>query len=88
MPTDRFRSAEPEDLIVPARSARAVTPSTTEMNKPPRALYIGTGGDLVVRMLDDDDNVTFVNVPDGTILELRVKLVHTDTTADDILALY
>ncbi len=77
------------DQIVPfvAYSAEAVTPS--DINDIQRAcLYIGTGGDVVVRTANSSVNVTFVNVADGTFLPVMVtRILDTGTTASDILAL-
>ena len=57
-------------------------------------LYIGTGGNVKVRMESKAD-VTFYNVPDGSFLPIQVvKIFGTDaggtlgTTADDIVALF
>ncbi len=74
----------------PATRAAAVTPhDTNELDCVTRGIFVGTGGDLAVVMADDSAAVTFTNVPNGTILPIRVKQVlDTGTDADDILALY
>ncbi len=76
------------DQIVPfvAYSAIAVTPSNTD-DIQRACLYIGTGGDVVVRTANSSTNVTFANVADGTFLPVMVTRVLEATTADDILAL-
>ena len=73
----------------PARQAYAVTPhDDNEVSIVPRALYIGVTGNVAVTMFNGD-NVTFVGVPAGQFLPIRVKKVlATNTTATDIVALY
>ncbi|MEO1729299.1 MAG: hypothetical protein AAFR64_01010 [Pseudomonadota bacterium] len=54
----------------------------------PKAIYIGTGGDLVLRPLDNDDDIVLRNTISGSILDLRVRAVRaTGTTAQDIVGL-
>ena len=74
----------------PAEYAAAVTLSdSTVLTPTPRALYIGSGGDVVVTMAADGTDVTFANVPTGTKLPVRVsKVKATGTTASSIVALY
>ncbi len=74
--------------------AEAVTKSDTNFTESfvPRgeaALYVGTGGDLSVRMAGDasDSTVVFKNVADGSFLPIVVKAVLVATTASDILAI-
>lgn len=72
----------------PGRRYVAVTPSDTTSFGPCRALYVGTGGDVVVVGIDGVA-ATFANVQSGTILPCHAKRVNlTDTTASDIVALY
>lgn len=81
----RFQSG----LIAPITNAVAVTPhNTNELEFVTRALYVGTGGDVKVAMADSGE-VTFVTVPTGTTLAIRVKKVFaTGTDASDIVALW
>ena len=52
------------------------------------ALFVGTGGTLVVRTAGGDD-VTLLNIADGTFLPIQVvRVFATGTTAADILALW
>lgn len=82
---------EKHDRTVPATGAFAVTPhDTNELATYSRALYIGTAGDITVRMVGEggSTNVLFQNVPVG-ILDIEVKLVlSTGTAASDIVALF
>ncbi len=52
-----------------------------------RALYVGSGGTVVVEMARGQ-TLSFANVPDGALLPVRVVKVLTATTASDIIGLY
>jgi hypothetical protein len=82
-------SSNVENTSTPAVYAGAVTTSdSTNLSSTARALYIGTGGD-VVALMPDDSEVTFKNAQSGQILPVRVKRVNaTNTTASNIVALY
>ncbi|HEY0086425.1 MAG TPA: hypothetical protein VGB65_11000 [Allosphingosinicella sp.] len=55
----------------------------------PKALFVGAGGHLVLRGVGGGADVTFKNVPDGSVLPVRAQFVRaTGTTAADIVALY
>ena len=71
--------------LAPASGHAAVTPhNSTPLADGVRALYIGTGGDIVVTV--DGDDVTYT-VADGQVLTLNAELVKsTGTTATDIVA--
>ncbi|MDE1159958.1 MAG: hypothetical protein PW791_17110 [Neorhizobium sp.] len=85
--TDRFAHTQ-SSLSGPASSGFAVMPSdNAALTETTRALYIGTGGDLTVRMLSGAV-LTLQNVPTGAILPLRTTAVFaTGTTAGAIAAL-
>ena len=75
------------DSTVAAHDARAVTTSDSTVIPTTRALYIGTSGDLRVR-LADQTTITFVGVPVG-IFPIQVdQVLATSTTAGNIIALY
>ena len=69
-----------------ASNAQAVTPSDVTVLENCRALYVGTGGDVVATVGGQD--VTFVNVPDGTWLPVMATKVKAATTASDIVRLW
>jgi hypothetical protein len=73
----------------PAVSATVVTPhDTNELPVASRALYVGITGDLTVRLVGmGSGTVVFTNVPVGWH-PISVSLVHTDTTADEIVAVW
>ena len=83
-----------DEVSSPARFAFAVTKSdsTNFLSgaglRVPKALYIGTGGDLVVQLVGDAGTVTFKNVGDCTLLPIRAqRVLSTGTTAADIVGL-
>lgn len=88
MPSDSFASFTPS-LNDPARDGFAVAQSdTAALPVVPRALYVGTGGTLVVRCVDSAADVSFKNVASGQFLDIRVSHVRaTGTTAADIVGL-
>jgi hypothetical protein len=75
--------------VDPASTAFAVTPhDSNELGTLSRALYVGTGGALVLRCIDSAADVTFKNLAAGQILPVRAQYVRaTGTTAADIVAL-
>lgn len=87
MPVDRFSNTD--SVITPASNCFQITPSDTlELNEIPKALYIGTGGDVILQLVNSDQNVVFRNVQDGTVLSVRPEFVRlTGTTAADIVGL-
>jgi hypothetical protein len=73
----------------PAGYAAVVVPSdVTIFDSPTRALYIGTAGNIAVRMFHGQNTLTILGVVAG-ILPLRVdKVMATGTTAAQITALW
>lgn len=60
-----------------------------DLTKPSYGLFIGTGGDVKVMLLDSTVAVTFKNIPDGSFMPIIVKrLYNTGTTASDIITLH
>lgn len=78
-----------------ANRASSVTPSNTvnisegtEASKSGSVLYIGTGGNLKVLTVGNDE-VTFTNIQDGSFLPVQVlRVFATGTTATNIVALW
>lgn len=55
----------------------------------PKALFVGTGGNITMRGVAGTSDQVWKNVPNGAILPFRAHYVRaTGTTAADILALY
>lgn len=70
-----------------AATAYAVTKSDTiQLNPVPRGLYIGTGGNVTLRPVGSDTDVTYKNVPNGGYLGVAALFIRESTTAADIIA--
>ncbi len=84
---DRFASNIPS-LTSPATHGFAVTPNDTlDLSEATRAIYVGAGGALAVRLLSGQ-TATFAGVAAGTILPLRAdRVLATGTTAGSIVGL-
>lgn len=74
------------DATAPAYHSAAITPHDTNSFQVSRSLYIGTGGDLTVRMASGRIE-TYPNAAAG-YHPLQVDMVFTSTTATGIIALY
>lgn len=85
---DKF-SDFPTNLTAPGRDAAAISPDDlSDLAVLPRALFVGQGGSLALRMAGGQD-VVFQGVQAGTILPVRARRVMaTGTTAAAILALW
>ncbi|WP_455566033.1 spike base protein, RCAP_Rcc01079 family [Novosphingobium panipatense] len=50
-------------------------------------MYVGTGGDIVLRGVDGQTDVTYRNLPDASYVAVRALFVRaTGTTAADLIA--
>ncbi|ODP39258.1 spike base protein, RCAP_Rcc01079 family [Sphingomonas turrisvirgatae] len=87
---DNFTGSFEERVTYPSRRVAAVTPhDSNALADVPKALYVGTGGNIALRAIDDSADVTFNNVPNGTILAVRASHVRaTGTTASGIIGFY
>ncbi len=88
MVTDRFDGYS-DSLTAPAGVCFAIAPHDIDgLSEVTRAIYVGTGGNIVVRPADSLADVTFTNAPAGTILDIRVSHVRaTGTSATDLVGL-
>lgn len=86
---DNF-SDSADALHAPAGRAVAVTPhNANPLTDIPKALYVGTGGDITAQGVRDEADQIWKNVPAGAVLPFRARFIRaTGTTAADILALY
>lgn len=86
--TDPFAS-HADSTLAPSADCFAITPNDNAgLPRVTKALYVGTGGDVVLRPLRSDVDVLFRNLPSGGILDVRASAVRaTGTTAADLVAL-
>lgn len=81
--------ATPSQELRGGTKAAAVTASDSTDLTGTRALYIGTAGTLVVRLVDDPTTtVTFGAVTAGSLIPLQVTRVMAATGATNIVAIY
>ncbi|MFQ5786316.1 MAG: hypothetical protein ACE5H8_16040 [Alphaproteobacteria bacterium] len=80
----------PQSVMQAGSFSKAVanTPADSDLSTLADAVYVGGAGNLSVILADDSTAVTFVGVPAGTLLRLRVKQIRsTSTTATSIVEL-
>lgn len=74
-------------LDSPYENAALITPhDTTELTNATRAIYVGVAGHIRLTTVKGND-VLLENVPVG-VLRIRAKLIHTDTAATKLVALW
>ncbi|WP_240504337.1 spike base protein, RCAP_Rcc01079 family [Tsuneonella mangrovi] len=85
---DPFQNAS-DSPTAPAEDCFAITPDdVAELATAPKAIYVGTGGDVTLVPLHGSAPVTFRNVADSSVLAIRARAIHaTGTTATDIVGL-
>jgi len=75
----------PASLEQPATKAFDVSVGAT-LDPTPRALFVGTGGDVTVELLNGG-TVTFKNLADASVLPVRAAKVTAVSGAADIIGL-
>jgi hypothetical protein len=78
-----------DSVFAPARRSLAITPSDGQpLSQIGKALYIGGGGHVRLRAIDDTEPVLFRNLAAGTVLPVRAAQVYASgTTAVDMVVL-
>ena len=84
--TDPF-GAHCDTILAPSRNPYAIVPSdTAELPLLPKGIYVGTGGDVVLRGQDAGADVTYRNLGDGSYIAVRAQYVRaTGTTAANLI---
>ena len=84
--------AAPINRMCPARKSAAITPhDTTELDPLPRGIWVGDvsgGAKIKAKLADDTAFVDFEGCVAGTVVPIQALVVHTDTTAASLVALY
>jgi hypothetical protein len=85
---DTFKN-HTQNLTAPPSAAAEITPSdTAELSFATRAIYVGTAGNLRLRMLDGS-TVTLTNLQSGAMYALRSdRIMATGTTAGGLVGLW
>jgi hypothetical protein len=87
---DKF-SGYADSVASPSRAPVAIVPSdTADLANVPKAIFVGTGGDIALIGIDGapETPVLFRNVPTGTTLDVCARrIIATGTTAQDLVAL-
>lgn len=86
---DQF-SGHGDAVSAPATRLAAVVPhDVNALPDIPKALFVGTGGDLMLRGSGGGGDALLKNVADGSVIPVRAQYVRaTGTSAADIVALY
>lgn len=71
----------------PARAPFAIQPNDTQpLAVLSKGIYVGSGGDLVLRGVDATTDVTYRNLPDASYVAVRTLYVRaTGTTAGNLV---
>lgn len=88
MPNQQFEDFA-DSPTAPALDCFVISPNDgSDLPRVTKALYIGEGGDVVLRPAMGNEDIVFRNVPAGYILDVRVRAVRiTGTTASALVGL-
>lgn len=82
------RSSLPADFHGAVTPSDTVDVATAVGSLWPRALYVGTGGNIAIVTVDGTA-VTYKNAASGSVIAVQFRRVNaTNTTATDLVALY
>jgi hypothetical protein len=73
--------------IAPARAPFPVVPSDTQsLPRMVKGIYVGTGGTVVLRGIEGDADVSYLNLPDASYIAVCASHVRaTGTTAANLI---
>lgn len=73
--------------VAPARAPFAIVPSDTQVLPPIiKGIYVGTGGTVVLRGVESNSDVSYVNLPDASYIAVCASHVRaTGTTATNLI---
>ncbi|MBF5091533.1 hypothetical protein F1640_16280 [Novosphingobium sp. NBM11] len=76
-----------DSTSAPSRKPFAIQPDdTNELPSIPKGIYVGSGGDITLRGVDGDADVTYRNLPDASYVAVRARYVRaTGTTATNLI---
>ena len=82
-----FLAAFGDSAVAPSRNPYPIAPhDTNELPVLPKGIYVGTGGDVVLRGQDASADVTYRNLADGSYIAVRAQFVRaTGTTAANLI---
>lgn len=88
MTIDPFQNVA-DDPVAPAKDGFAAAPDDlSELIRATKAIFVRTGGDVVLRSLRCEQDVTFVAALSDAALDVRVCAIRaTRTTASNIVGL-
>lgn len=81
--TDKYSA---NNALGSAREGFDITPGASELAQVPRALWVGTGGNVSLKFAGGA-TLVLKNVPDGTMLAVAPSHVLGATTAADLVGL-
>jgi len=72
----------------PSRAPFAITPhDTNPLPVIAKGIYVGSGGDVVLRGVNGQSDVTYKNLPDASYISVMASYVRaTGTTAANLIA--
>lgn len=85
---DSFQTMS-DSPTAPSRAPFAISPSdSAALPRLPKAIFVGTGGDVTLRGVNSSADVVLRNVASGQVLDIRASHVRaTGTTAADLIGL-
>lgn len=85
--SDKF-GMQQDSADKPAREAFTITPHATDpLPTVTKAIYVGGAGNITLRAVGSDTDVTFTAPPVGTIIPICASHVRATTTATNLVGL-